>query len=162
MPSTTRSTVNAAPSRPWGSSISDFGFAPSIRRHELNVTTEVAKKQKHSKRPRPRLAAASDELHELVEALATDEEFLDEGITPASEARFVDADDGESVHSQEVTAGPPPKKMELSDIDILIDEIERVCGPKPEMDLCKSTLIFDSGVDWLTSYPSTSAHVGKS
>jgi len=83
----------------------------------------------------------------LVEALATDRELLDEGVTPASEAGFVDADDGEFVRNQEVTAGAPPKKMELSDIDMLIDEIERICRPNPEMNLYKLTLIFDSGVD---------------
>lgn len=127
--------------------ISDFGFALSIRQHKLNVTTKVAKKQKHIKRPRPRLAAASDKLYKLVEALATDGEFLDKGITLALEAKFVGVDDRESVHSQEVTAGVLPKKIELLDIDILINEIERVCGPKPKMDLCKLTLIFNSSVD---------------
>ena len=54
--------------------------------------------------------------------------------------------------------GAPPKEKKLSDINILIDEIEY--GPKPEMNSCKSILIFNSGVDW-TPYPSTSAHVGK-
>ncbi|KAK1596250.1 uncharacterized protein LY79DRAFT_678781 [Colletotrichum navitas] len=141
-PLLTRSTAKARHLRPWGSSSSDFQLTAIDERHKLNVTTEVVKKRKREVRPRPQLADSSDELHEFVKDLVMDEEFQAESTRPASEDGFLDAYDGEADHGQEdSTISSPNMKLERTDIDTLIDEVDRVCGPRPEMDLLPQNLV---------------------
>ena len=158
MPREDKPLIKPPPARPWGSSARDFRLRLRKRRivpesdsDDLAVAAPLTKKQKlhrrQQPRPRPRrrppqLAAACNEMQNLVEALARDEEFTDDGGATIGAEGSLDADDdlAELDDIQDATADADPSKMDLSDIDSLIEEVEKVCGPRPGLDSRKYAL----------------------
>ncbi|KAF4457161.1 Aminodeoxychorismate synthase [Fusarium austroafricanum] len=80
-------------------------------------------------------APDSDEFHQFVDALAADADFADEG----TDLHLEQEQEPQDLADEDVACGqdaetPSPKKMDRSVIDILIEEIEKACGPVPTMD----------------------------
>ncbi len=77
-------------------------------------------------------------MQNLVEALERDEEFTDGGVATIGAEGSLDADDdlAELDDIQDATVDADPSKMDLSDIDSLIEEVEKVCGLLRVRPLC--------------------------
>lgn len=82
-------------------------------------------------------------MQNLVEALAKDEDLTDDGGltigtegSPGGEDHLAELED-----IQGAAADAVPSKMDLSSIDSLIEEVERLCGPRPDLDSRKYALV---------------------
>lgn len=160
MPRDDKPLIKPSPARPWGTSARDFQIRLRKRRavpesnsdsNDLTVAVPLVKKQKLGRRKQPRpsprrrppqLAATCDEMQNLVEALARDEEFADDGGASigADASLDADGDPAELENIQDASSDADPRKIDLSDIYSLIEKVEKVCGPRPGLDQRKYTL----------------------
>ena len=138
MPVTTRSGVSTP--RAWGTSYSDFHFRARKTRRAPRSSSRGAKKQKRGKCSQlPELATAPDDFQQVVEALAKDEEILGYDANTASEVEVEGFDHG-GIFTDTAELSESELRMRASVMDMFITEIERVCGPVPEMDSRELTL----------------------
>lgn len=77
-------------------------------------------------------------MQNLVEALANDEEFTDTSdLLIETTGSLSDEDDLAELEGIQNAAEEEPTKMDSSIIDSLIEEVEKLCGPRPDLDLRK-------------------------